>query len=199
MPILSVTRWAQGFEAAMRFVQCRIDEHGAGVKMSAKPDPLRTTAMLPASKTIFLGCIAGAIAVLTFHQTTLQLYFWLGLAPQAAFRVAVVPPFNAPMVVSITFWGAVYGGLFGLLTPRLPKPVLVKALIAGSFALLMGWFVVGPLAGRPIAFGWQAAPMLRSAVASLMWGIGVTLILPLLYPRGLTGARRPWRRHHLAT
>ena len=66
---------------------------------------------------IFLGCIAGAIAVLVFHQTTLQLLFWCGLAPQAAFRVAVVPPFNAPMVVSITFWGAVYGGVFGLARP----------------------------------------------------------------------------------
>ena len=49
----------------------------------------------------------------------------------------------------------------------------------------MGWFVVPPLAGHPIAFGWQTAPMLRSAAACFMWGIGVTLILPLLHPRGL--------------
>jgi hypothetical protein len=153
--------------------------------------------MLPASKHIFLGCIAGAISVLVFHQTTLQLFFWFGLAPQAAFRVAVVPPFNAPMVVSITFWGAVYGGVFGLLAPRLPRSLLVKALLAGLGALIMSWFVVGPLAGRPIAFGWQTAMMLRSATASLMWGIGITLILPLLHPRGLNGRRAAWDRHHL--
>lgn len=155
--------------------------------------------MYPASKAVFLGCIAGAISILVFHQTTLQIFFWLGLAPQAAFRVAVVPPFNAPMVVSITFWGAVYGGLFGLLAPRLATPNVVKALVAGLFAVLMGWFVVRPLAGHPIAFGWQTAPMLRSAAACFMWGIGVTLILPLLHPRGLAGARRRWDRHHLAT
>jgi hypothetical protein len=148
---------------------------------------------------IFLGCIAGAISVLVFHQTTLQLFFWSGLAQQAAFRVAVVPPFNAPMVLSVTFWGAMYGGVFGWLTPRLPRSILIKALLAGFGALLMGWFVVRPLAGHPIAFGWEVEPMLRSAAACFMWGLGTTLILPLLLPRGLTGVRRAWDRHHLAT
>lgn len=148
---------------------------------------------------IFLGCIAGAIAVLVFHQTTLQLFFWAGLAPRAAFRFAVVPPFNAPMVVSITFWGAVYGGFFGLLAPRLPRPFALKALLAGVFAGLMSWFVVRPLAGHPLAFDWQSAAMLRSATASLMWGVGITLILPLLHPRRLNGRRHAWGRRHLAT
>ena len=148
---------------------------------------------------IFLGCIAGAIAVLVFHQTTLQLFFWAGLAPQAAFRFAVVSPFNAPMVVSITFWGAVYGGLYGLLAPRLPRPIAIQALLAGVFAGLMGWFVVRPLAGHPAAFGWQPAAMLRSAAACFMWGVGITLIMPLLHPRRLDGRRSAWDRRHVAT
>lgn len=155
---------------------------------------------MPALSTrIFLGSIAGAISVLVFHQTILQLFFWFGLAPQAAFRVAVVPPFNAPMVVSITFWGAVYGGLFGLAMPRLPRQLLLRGALAGIFAMLMSWFIVRPLAGHPVAFGWQASSMLRSSAACFMWGIGITLILPLLFPRGLNGVRRVWDRHHLAT
>jgi hypothetical protein len=155
--------------------------------------------MIPASKQIFLGCIAGAISVLVFHQTLLQLFYWIGLAPQAAFRVAQVAPFHAPMVVSITFWGAVYGGIFGLLAPRLKAPMLVKALLAGLFAMLSGWFVVRPLAGHAIAFGWQAAPMLRSAAACLMWGVGVSLILPLLHPRRLHGPQRAWDHRRVPT
>jgi hypothetical protein len=154
--------------------------------------------MIPTPKPIFLGCIAGALAVLMFQQTTLQLFFWFGLAPQAAFRVAVVPPFNAPMVVSITFWGALYGGVFSLLAPRLPLPRTVKALLAGLCATLMGWFVVRPLAGHTIAFGWEPAAMLRSAAGCFMWGIGITLILPRLHPRGLNGRPSAWNRHHLA-
>lgn len=46
--------------------------------------------MIPTSTRIYLGCIAGAISVLVFRQSTLQLLFWLGLAPPAAFRVAAV-------------------------------------------------------------------------------------------------------------
>ncbi|HEX4368838.1 MAG TPA: hypothetical protein VH023_18515 [Rhodopila sp.] len=148
---------------------------------------------------IFLGCIAGAIAVLTFHQTTLQAFFWCGLAPHAAFRIAVVPPFSAPLVVSITFWGAVYGGLFGWAAPVLPRSVLLRGLAAGAFAVLMGWFVVRPIAGHHVAFDWRIAPMLRSASACLMWGLGVTLILPMLLPRCLNRRRQAWDRHHLAT
>jgi hypothetical protein len=64
---------------------------------------------------------------------------------------------------------------------------------------LMSWFVVRPLAGHPIAFGWLVAPMLRSAAACLMWGIGIVLILPLLLPRELSGTRRGLNRRHLAT
>ncbi len=154
--------------------------------------------MIPASKQIFLGCIAGAIAVLVFHQTTLELLYRAGLAPLAAFRIGVVPPFNAPLVVSITFWGAVYGGVFGWLAPRLPWPAFAKALRAGQFAMMRSWFVVRPLAGHPVALGWQVQPMLRSVAACFMWGIGITLILPLLHPRGLTGARGRWDRNHLA-
>ena len=153
--------------------------------------------MPPVYKRIFLGCIAGAISVLVFQQTTLQFFFWIGIAPQAAFRVAVVPPFNAPMVVSMTFWGAVYGGLFSLLAPRLPTPIAVKALVAGVCATLLTWFVVRPIAGHPVAFGWQPESMLRSAAACFMWGIGITLILPLLLPRGLCGVRRIWDRRYL--
>src|SRR5258708_2137738 len=113
----------------MHLVQCRIDGPVTWVKMptdlSTLVEERDTVTRLPTR--IFLGCIAGAIAVLVFHQTTLQLFFWFGLAPQAAFRVAVVPPFNAPMVVSSAFWGAVYGGLFGWLVPRLPRLIVAKA------------------------------------------------------------------------
>jgi hypothetical protein len=147
---------------------------------------------------IFLGCVAGAIAVLMFHQTSLQVFFWLGLAPQAAFRIAQVPPFHAPMVASITFWGAVYGGLFGWVSPRLKGPLWVNGLAAGLCAMLLSWFVVRPLAGNPIAFGWQVPAMLQSFVACEMWGAGLGLILPILLPRRLCGDRSRLDQHRLA-
>ncbi|MDR3529937.1 MAG: hypothetical protein P4L90_05200 [Rhodopila sp.] len=153
--------------------------------------------MIRSSTRVFLGCVAGAIAVLAFHQTTLQVFFWLGWVPQAAFRIAQVPPFNAPLVVSITFWGAVYGGAFGFLLPWLRGPLWLNGMAAGIGAMLLAWFVFLPLMGHEAAFGWQPWPMLRSAIAYQMWGIGMSLVLPLLHPRRLGGRQSSWNGHRL--
>ena len=154
--------------------------------------------MTRASTRVFSGCVAGALSVLMFHQTTLQIFFWLGWAPQAAFRIAQVPPFNAPLVVSITFWGAVYGGVFGLLMPGLREHVWRRGIIAGLCAMMLGWFVFLPLMGHPIAFGWQSGPMLRSFIAYQAWGFGLSRLLVLLHPRRLNSRSKDWSQRHLA-
>lgn len=157
--------------------------------------------MPTASTRIFLGGVAGALAMLICHQTTLQFFFWLGLTDHAAFRIAHVPPFNVPMVLSITFWGAVYGGVFGWACPMMPRSLALRAVIAGVFAILMAWFVVRPVAGSLVAYGWNPRPMALSAIANLMWGVGVALIAPMLNPRCLLERSRRWahHHHHLAT
>jgi hypothetical protein len=167
------------------------DQYGQPIWLS-----LGSLCMTKLPSRVFLGCVAGAIAALVFHQTTLQVFYWLGLAPQAAFRVAHVPPFHAPMVVSVTFWGALYGGLFGWVTSRLKGPLWLYGLVAGLCALLLSWFVVRPLAGGSVAMGWNTPAMLRSFVAHEMWGLGISLILPILLPRRLKGSR--WAQHRLA-
>jgi hypothetical protein len=154
--------------------------------------------MRASSTRIFLGCVAGALAMLVFHQMTLQVFFWLGWSSHAAYRVANVPPFNAPLVVSITFWGAVYGGIFALLAPAVRGPLWLKSAAAALGAMTMAWFVFLPLMGQPAAFGYQAWPMLRSFIAYQMWGIGLTLVLPLLHPRSLLRRRRDWDHRLMA-
>ena len=154
--------------------------------------------MTRSSTRVFRGCVAGAVSVLLFHQTTLQLFFWLGWAPQAAFRIGLVPPFNAPLVVSITFWGAVYGGLFALLVPWIKGPLWFKGMVAGVCAMTLAWVVFLPIMGFPTAFGWRAWPMLRSFVAYQMWGLGLVLVLPLLHPRRPNDGTRIWDQRRLA-
>jgi hypothetical protein len=151
------------------------------------------------STRMFLGLVAGALSMLLFHQTTLQILYWIGATTHPAFRLSVVPPFNVPMIVSITFWGAIFGATVSLLMPRFLGSWLVRAVVAGLFALMMTWFVVRPLAGHPIAFGWQTRPMLLSLIANLMWGFGVMLIQPVVSPRCLLARSRAWAQHHLAT
>ena len=154
--------------------------------------------MYAASTRIFLGSVAGALSILMFHQTTLEVCFWLGLAPHAAFRVAQVPPFYVPLMVSITFWGAVYGALFAAVSPWVKAPLWIKGIGAGLCAMLLAWFMFLPLTGHQAAFAWKIGPMLRSFIAYQMWGIGLVLVLPLLRPRQIGSARQSWSGHSIA-
>jgi len=136
----------------------------------------------------FLGFVAAAIAVLTFHQGMVAVLHALGLAPLAPFRTSPVPPLGVPWIANLCFWGGLYGAVFGLLAPRFTLPLWVCGLILGIIAALVGMFVVAAIKHAPIANGWQAWPFARSLLINGSWGLGVGLILPLLMPRSLMRA-----------
>jgi hypothetical protein len=133
----------------------------------------------------FLGFAAAAIAVLTFHQGMVAALYEIGWAPLAPFRTTPVAPFGVPVIVSLCFWGGLYGAVFGLLMPRFTLPLWLCGLILGVIAALVGMFIVAPIKGNPIAGGWVPAIMLRSLAINGCWGFGVGLILPMLMPRAL--------------
>ncbi len=136
----------------------------------------------------FLGFIAGAIAVLTFHQgmvAAMHAAGWISFGP---YRTTPVQPFGFPVIVSLCFWGGVYGAVFGWAMPRFVWPMWLCGLAMGVIAALVGMFIVSPIKGLPIAGGWVPAAILRSLVINGFWGIGVGLILPLLMPRSLVRA-----------
>jgi len=133
-----------------------------------------------------LGFVAAVAAVLTFHQGTWALLHAAGLMPPVPFPTRPVPPFGVPQIVSLCFWGGVYGLLFGLALPRLPRrvPMWLLGLGLGLLAVLVGWFVVAPLRGQPVAGGLVPLRMLVSVLINGAWGIGTGLILGLLVRRG---------------
>ena len=57
----------------------------------------------------FLGFIAGAIAVLIFHQGMVEAMHALGLVSFSPYRTTPVPPFGVPVIVSNCFWGGPMG------------------------------------------------------------------------------------------
>lgn len=136
----------------------------------------------------FLGFVAAAIAVLTFHQGMVAAMHAAGWIPFAPYRTTPVHPFGVPVIVSLCFWGGLYGAVFGLAMPRFTWPHWLCGLVLGLIAVLVGWFIVAPLKGLPIANGWVPLRMLRSVVTNGFWGLGVGLILPLLMPRSLVRA-----------
>jgi hypothetical protein len=139
---------------------------------------------------VFLGFIAGAIAVLTFHQGMVAALHAAGWVQFAPYPTAPVPPFGVPRIADLCFWGGLYGAVFGLAMPRFTWPAWLNGLILGVIAALVGMFIVAPLKGLPIAGGWVPANM-RSLMINGFWGLGVGIILPLLMPRSLVRVQHP--------
>jgi len=131
----------------------------------------------------FLGFIAAAISVLTFHQGTLALLHGLGFTPFVPYRSTPVPPLAIPYIADVCFWTGLYGAVFGFLSPRFTLPLWACGLVLGFIAALIAMFAVAPIKGYPFAFGWQPWPMARSLLINGAWGFGVGVILPMLMPR----------------
>ena len=106
-----------------------------------------------------LGFLAGAIAALVFHQGLSEIFDLLGIGRNAAFRLAATWPFGVPALVSLSFWGAMYGVVLSLALPRIRRPLWQLGLGLGLIAGLIALFVVCPLKGFSVA---HAAPFGRS-------------------------------------
>lgn len=132
-----------------------------------------------------LGFSAGAIAALVFHQGLAGIFDVAGIGKMVAFRVQPTWPFGIPALVSLSFWGAMYGVVLALPMPRFRRPLWQVGIALGLIAGLVTLFVVLPLKGFPVAHGWAVWPIARTLILTMSWGMGTGLILPLLQPRPL--------------
>src|ERR1700689_1165923 len=63
---------------------------------------------------IGLGFVAACLGTLVFHQGGVELCHLLGLTGSTPYNFTPVPPFGVPAVVSLAFWGGVWGIAFVL-------------------------------------------------------------------------------------
>ena len=136
----------------------------------------------PSGRKLIVGFVAGFIAVLLFHQPALVLLTQWGIAKAATYSLSATAPFGVPQVVSLSFWGGVWGVVFALVEHRIPrgKRYWVYAFLFGAILpTLVAWFVVAPIKGLPMAGGWQASRMLTGFVINGAWGVGNALLLVL--------------------
>ena len=68
---------------------------------------------------LLFGFIGGFFGTLIFHQLTLAVLWGVGLAPFKPFPMAATEPFGVPAVLSLAFWGGVWGIPFALIDRRL--------------------------------------------------------------------------------
>ena len=68
---------------------------------------------------VIRGFLAGFAATLVFHQGLLELYYLAGVVSHPAWGIRLVPPFGVPQMISLAFWGGVWGVVLALLTRTL--------------------------------------------------------------------------------
>ena len=131
--------------------------------------------------TLVRAFIAGALAVPVFHQILFLVLHMAGIIPVPPFDMTPTKPFGVPALISISFWGGVWGVVFALTLPRWFRGTAywIAALIAGGVALtLVFMFVVWPLkigGLPPDMIGLFVIGFLLNAA----WGIGWALFLAL--------------------
>jgi hypothetical protein len=130
---------------------------------------------------LLVGALAGAAAVIVFHQSAAALLHALQLTPRAAYSFSPTQPFGIPQLWSLAFWGGVWGIVLAAALARLDGArLIVAATLFGAVApTLVAWFVVAPLKGQPIAGGWAPAAMAIGPIVNAAWGLGTGIGLHL--------------------
>lgn len=140
-------------------------------------------------KVLFVGFLCGALSVIVFHQgTVFLLHHQFGLLkamgvpdafrPQTAgFAFRSVPPLGVPQVVSIAFWGGVWGIVLAALIRWARIPDLLGGLLLGALVCtLFGFTVVASLRGQPMLTAneitWARVMLINGA-----WGFGAAFLM----------------------
>ena len=143
---------------------------------------IRTGASVSASKLVF-GFIAGFVAVLLFHQPVLAVLTNVGFVKANTYSLAATAPLGVPQVISISFWGGVWGVVYAAVEHRFPRGAaywLAAFAFGAILPTLVSWFVVSPLKGQAPAGGWQVNRMITALVINGAWGFGTAILLRIL-------------------
>lgn len=132
---------------------------------------------------LLIGFVAGALATLIFHQAAVWLLNALGVIQNAPYSWRPVAPLGVPQFLNLAFWGGLWGCVFALVADRFPRawPLWLAGLLFGAVApTLVGWFVVAPLRGQPVAQGFNPARMWVGPVINAAWGLGTAVLHQIL-------------------
>ncbi len=129
---------------------------------------------------VFFGFVAGFFATMIFHQLMLTLLWALGVSPIRPFPMAPTLPFSVPAVVSLAFWGGIWGVVFALVEYSFPRRwgYWVTAFLFGAILpSLVALLIVLPMKGRPMGGGWHPALLVTAFLINGAWGVGTGVFL----------------------
>ena len=126
---------------------------------------------------IFFSWLAGFLATLVFHQIALWLLHRAGMTPRAPYSMKPVPPLGVPAVISLAFWGGVWGIIMIPVIARIKNDTLyyVAAIVFGAILpTLVAGLVVAPLKHQPVPH--SGSMLVLGLVVNGAWGLGTALL-----------------------
>src|SRR5258708_34461469 len=122
--------------------------------------------------------IAGFVSTLVFHQGVLALLYLAGAVQRAPYALGAVPPLGIPAVISLAFWGGVWGAaIWPLLKNVAGAAYWVRALVIGAIGpSAVALFIVYPLKGMPVAGGGAPQPPRARVLSQAASGFGLALL-----------------------
>jgi hypothetical protein len=128
-----------------------------------------------------LSFVAGFVSTLVFHQGLLHLLYMAGVFPRAAWNLAPVPPLGVPSVLSLAFWGGLWGLVLWALVQKHRGGArwLWGGIWGALLPSLVALFVVMPLKGMPMAGGYDPKLIGGALLLNGAWGLGVVALMRL--------------------
>ncbi|WP_417532244.1 hypothetical protein [Marinobacter lipolyticus] len=129
----------------------------------------------------FKAFVSGFVATLIFHQGLFALFYLGGLVPMAPFNMTPVPPLGVPAVVSLAFFGGLWGIVLWALLGRLVgmKFWLGHVIVGAVGPTAVAMLLVFPLKGLDVSAQTWVGGLLLNA----FWGLGVAIFMHLFQRR----------------
>lgn len=132
------------------------------------------------TRQLTFGFVAGALAVLVFHQTMILALHLMGFAPNFPWSLRSIAPFGVPALLNQMFWGSLWGVGFAAVASRIP---VANDLARGAIYGLLGPWLLGngilvPLfKGGTYLWGLNPQNMWRGALIGAAFGLGIAVFM----------------------
>lgn len=125
--------------------------------------------------------MAGFVATLLFHQSVIGLFWLVDMVPSAPWNLSPVPPLGVPAVLSLSFWGGVWGlPVWWVIRRWQGVTHWLSALLVGAIGpTAVAMLVVFPLKGLDV----DGARVVGGLIVNGAWGLGVACSMRLLLQR----------------
>ncbi len=133
------------------------------------------------TRRLLLGFVAGFIATLVFHQIALAILHYFHWIDRAAWSMKPVPPFGVPAVISLAFWGGVWGAVMIAILAKSRNLLLASTIFGAILPTLVAAVVIAPLKHQPMPHSGKLLAV--GLIVNGAWGLGTALIYRMLSGR----------------